>query len=142
MSELRLARLRARIVKHNACKTPEYNAWCKMKSRCYAPNNTGFRYWGGRGISVCQEWRDSFSAFLGYVGPRPSPKHSLDRYPDPDGNYEPGNVRWATRAEQRANQRDGALAKSVAIKRLHQQRPGFNVTAQNAFFAPRSVPIC
>lgn len=52
---------------------------------------------------MCDEWRKDFSAFLRDVGPRPSMKHSLDRFPNNDGHYEPGNVRWATRAEQQTN---------------------------------------
>jgi len=52
---------------------------------------------------MCKRWRDSFENFLADVGPRPSPKHSLDRFPDNDGDYKPGNVRWATRSEQSLN---------------------------------------
>lgn len=82
---------------------PEYRAWVNMNSRCYIPNYTRFANWGGRGISVCGQWRKDYAAFLAYVGRKPSADHSLDRYPNPDGNYEPGNVRWATASEQRVN---------------------------------------
>lgn len=85
--------------------TPEYSAWVGMQDRCNNPKCTGYRHYGGRGISVCQEWQDSFLAFLEHVGPRPSPKHSIDRYPDNNGNYEPGNVRWATWSQQMRNRR-------------------------------------
>lgn len=84
---------------------PEYLAWREMKVRCYRETNVQFEDYGGRGISVCREWRDSFLAFFNHIGPRPSHGHSLDRI-DNDGNYEPGNVRWATKVEQRANRRD------------------------------------
>jgi len=70
-----------------------------MRTRCANLNNS--RY-GGRGIKVYLAWVDNFDAFFEYVGPRPSPDHSLDRFPNNDGNYEPGNVRWATRIEQAA----------------------------------------
>lgn len=84
---------------------PEYTAWAGMKSRCSDPNSSRYPYYGGRGIKVCDRWRDSFAAFLVDVGPRPSPDHSLDRM-DPNGNYEPGAVRWATRKEQQRNRRN------------------------------------
>lgn len=84
--------------------TPEYNAWCNMITRCTNPRRDVWHLYGGRGISVCERWTKSYEAFLQDVGRRPSPKHSLDRK-NVDGNYEPGNVRWATPEQQRANQR-------------------------------------
>jgi hypothetical protein len=80
-------------------KTVEYTAWLGMKQRCYDPNVRCFARYGGRGINVCDRWLHSFSAFLADMGRRPSPSHSLDRI-DNDGDYEPGNCRWATHAEQ------------------------------------------
>jgi hypothetical protein len=88
--------------------TPEYTAWMSMRRRCEDPRGPMFRHYGGRGISVCRRWRKSFEAFLADVGPRPSPLHSLDRI-DNDRNYEPGNVRWATRIEQASNKRTSRL---------------------------------
>ena len=85
--------------------TPEYNAWRAMIKRCTNPRSQKWHVYGGRGITVCEEWRHNSKAFLEYMGPRPSPKHSLDRYPNNDGNYEPGNVRWATQREQTRNTR-------------------------------------
>lgn len=84
-------------------KSPEYESWAGMNKRCHNPNNHAYANYGGRGIEVCPEWRDSFEAFLDHVGMKPSPKHSIDRINN-DGNYEPGNVRWAT-AKQQANNR-------------------------------------
>jgi hypothetical protein len=78
--------------------------WAAMKSRCLHPGHKEYANYGGRGISVCEEWHKSFAAFLNHVGPRPSDKHSLDRINN-DGNYEPGNVRWATWAIQSSNKR-------------------------------------
>lgn len=75
-----------------------------MKQRCFNPNNKDYRLYGARGISVCDKWRKSFELFLEDVGRRPSPSHSLDRREN-NGNYEPGNVRWATPTEQVRNSR-------------------------------------
>lgn len=90
-------------------KQPEYRCLSDMKARCQNPDHKFYSYYGGRGISVCQEWQTDFIAFYKYVGPRPSSSHTLDRFPDNDGNYEPGNVRWATRAQQVANRRTSRL---------------------------------
>jgi len=83
-------------------KSAEYRAWRHMIHRCENPSDQMFARYGGRGITVCKQWRESFIAFLSDVGYRPSPSHSLDRR-DSDGNYEPGNVRWATASEQQRN---------------------------------------
>jgi hypothetical protein len=71
-----------------------------MRRRCTNPNNADWKQYGGRGIKVCDRWIESFDNFLADMGPRPSPKHSIGRFPNNDGNYEPRNCRWATAAEQ------------------------------------------
>ena len=83
--------------------TPEYMSWRSMRMRCTKPTAKGYKYWGGRGITVCGRWLNSFENFYSDMGPRPAGT-SLDRI-DNNGNYEPGNCRWATGPEQRANQR-------------------------------------
>ena len=85
-------------------QTPEYNLWSKIKQRCYNANNISYQNYGGRGIKMANEWYNSFNSFYSYIGKRPSSRHSLDRI-DNNGNYEPGNVRWATIHEQCANKR-------------------------------------
>lgn len=81
---------------------PAYKRWASMIDRCHNPKCRAYKWYGARGISVCHEWRKSFDAYMRDVGERPSTKHSLDRI-DVNGNYEPGNVRWATWSEQRMN---------------------------------------
>jgi hypothetical protein len=83
---------------------PEYNSWRGMRARCENRKHSDFHNYGGRGIAVSARWRESFENFLADMGRKPSPVHSLDRI-DVNGDYEPGNCRWATPKEQRANQR-------------------------------------
>lgn len=83
-------------------RTPEYRAWRCMLGRCYNPTVKSWPQYGGRGIGVCEAWRASFQAFLADMGPKPTPQHTLDRI-NGDGQYEPGNVRWATQTEQARN---------------------------------------
>jgi hypothetical protein len=80
-----------------------YNSWRGMMERCQNPKHVGFEYYGARGIAVCDRWYD-FAAFLADMSEKPSRRHTIDRI-DPNGNYEPANCRWATPAQQRANQR-------------------------------------
>lgn len=86
---------------HGQTRTTEYKAWLNAKKRCLSTAKCASRYWE-RGIRVCDEWLHDFPAFLAHIGPRPSPAYSVDRI-DNDGDYEPGNVRWATRSEQARN---------------------------------------
>lgn len=91
------------ITKHGMACDPIYKIWHGMLQRCTNSRLRIYQYYGGRGISVCERWKD-FSAFYADMGERPSPQHSLDRINN-DGNYEPGNVRWSLSIQQRGNQR-------------------------------------
>jgi len=120
-------------------RTPEYSAWCALIGRCTNPRNKGWRYYGGRGITVCERWRHDFTAFLADMGPRPSPNHSIDRFPDNDGNYEPGNARWATDQQQNANTRVTLNPLAISLMR-HLRRRGEQVSAiAHAFGVSRSA---
>jgi hypothetical protein len=83
--------------------SPTYSSWTAMKKRCRCPRNKDWAIYGGRGITFCDRWH-SFTNFLADMGERP-PGTSLDRFPDKNGNYEPGNCRWATALEQARNRR-------------------------------------
>jgi hypothetical protein len=90
--------------KHGGCGTAEYAAWKRMRTRCFDPNSARYANYGGRGITVCEEWHD-FAVFLSDMGSRPSDKHSLDRI-NVDGPYCKENCRWATPEQQANNKQD------------------------------------
>lgn len=93
--------------KHGMRGSPEYQAWIGMKARC---SNKTIPHYGSRGIEVHPKWKQDFTAFYAYVGPRPSPGHSLDRI-NVNRGYVPGNIRWATRSQQQSNKTTTRLLK-------------------------------
>jgi hypothetical protein len=108
---------------HGLSRSPEYGAWNRMHNRCYNPRSPRYPDWGGRGITVCNSWKN-FEAFYRDIGPRPSSAHSLDRI-NTNGNYEPGNVRWATQKEQQNNKRNTVRymwnGKQLTLSQIHQE---------------------
>lgn len=122
--------------KHGRYGTPEWNSWHGIIQRCTNVSNKDWRHYGGRGIKVCDEWRNSFVAFFNYVGLKPSPSHSIDRFPNPAGDYEPGNVRWATKKEQRETARNlGKKARSRCLK-------GHPYTPENVYKLKNGYRVC
>jgi hypothetical protein len=91
---------------HGLSGTPEYTSWKGMKERCLNTRHKKFKNYGARGITVCERWMNSFDNFLADMGPKPEPKrdYSIERKNN-DGNYEPGNCKWATQDEQQKNRR-------------------------------------
>lgn len=90
--------------RHGMSKTPEYRSWAAMVYRCINPNDIAYKNYGGRGITVCERWKNSFPAFYSDIGPKPFPEAEIDREEN-DGNYEPGNCRWTTKVINRRHTR-------------------------------------
>ncbi len=98
-------------------RTPEYISWVGMIQRCHNPNHNRYPVYGARGIVVCDRWKSSFISFLSDMGPKPTPKHTIDRFPNQTGNYEPGNCRWATIKEQQRNRKSNTILEFNGEKR-------------------------
>lgn len=90
-------------LRHGRTHTPEHKCWIKMRERCRNPKDISYKYYGAKGVTVCERW-NQFESFFEDMGLKPSPKHSIDRI-DPYGNYEPSNCRWADSKTQSTNKR-------------------------------------
>ncbi len=123
---IRAKHLRAHAVKSCGCLPEDikrlpvdgYGCYSSMIQRCCNPKDKQYWRYGGRGIKVCDRWRESAKNFFEDMGPRPSRKHSIDRFPDQDGDYQPGNCRWATKQEQARNRRNNRLYEHNGVSRL------------------------
>ncbi|AUR82095.1 hypothetical protein NVP1021C_32 [Vibrio phage 1.021.C._10N.222.51.F9] len=92
-------------IKHGLRYTPEYSLWLNMKSRCYNPKNHTYKYYGGRGITVCDQWVDDFKQFYDDMCPRPGDDYQIDRR-DNDKGYSPENCQWVKRINNVRNRKD------------------------------------
>lgn len=114
-------------VRHGASRrgkhSSTYASWQAMKTRCHNPKNHKYKAYGAKGVTVCDRWKDSFEAFLADMGERP-PRTTIDRFPNKTGNYEPGNCRWATPAQQSANRRSTVLTPENVIDIRTRQAAG------------------
>lgn len=112
----------------------ERRSWLSMKERCYRQEHKNFKHYGGRGIVVCDRWKNNFEAFLEDMGPKPSPEHTIERM-DTDGNYELGNCRWATDEEQRLNTRRTVFVEVAGTKvRLQDYAKSLNLRAATIYY--------
>lgn len=124
-------------LKHGLNKVSEFRIWQGMIRRCYDSNNSAYHYYGGRGITVCPEWRDSYENFIEDMGPRPSPDLSLDRI-DNEKGYSKENCRWATGEQQALNRskrkNTASQYRGVVVFKSNKSKPwrayvSFNRTA-------------
>jgi hypothetical protein len=105
---LRAEAWRTTITEHGLFGTPAWNSWSSMLTRCYNKRDHNYLKYGAKGITVCDRWRESFANFHADMGDRPDGM-TLDRFPDRNGNYEPGNCRWATDSQQAANRKSSIM---------------------------------
>lgn len=139
----------ARQTKHghssskNQKVTPEYRSWSSMKKRCLRPETPNYKYWGGKGVIICDRWLNSFENFLADMGLRPKGT-TIDRWPNKRGNYEPGNCRWATPKQQRENQDvwpNTKIARQSPLKILSLYRAGKTQSEVAALFGVAQATI-
>lgn len=99
---------------HGMSDDPIYDCWINIKARCEKPEHPNYHQYGGRGIKICEQWKNSFATFYADIGSKPSKRHTLDRI-DVNGDYEPTNCRWITIQEQQLNRRNNTATPGVEL---------------------------
>lgn len=117
---------------HGKSGTKIHKTWKGIKQRCLNPKNPNFPDYGGRGITICDSWKNSFEEFYKFMGEPPSPDHSIDRI-DNDKGYEPGNVRWETNLEQVRNRRISVFIEMDGRRHLKKTCDELGVNYFNAY---------
>ena len=135
--EVKATQLREQATTHGLSGTPEHHAWKGMKRRCSSSKCKDWVNYGSRGITVCKEWLESFPAFLAHIGNRPGPNFTVERINNA-GNYEPGNVKWATRKEQMSNTRRSRKTPRPAGKDTKREITAFGKTMRLGMWAKES----
>jgi len=115
--------IKLKTKRENKRDLPEYKIWDAMIQRCTNENNQSYRKYGGRGIVVCERWRNSFTSFYKDIGPRPFPEAQIDRI-DNDGNYEPGNCRWVSSKINNRNKNSNVLTGNLVVKMVSMRGNG------------------
>jgi hypothetical protein len=120
-----------KVTTHGMKYTKEYGTWNGIKGRCLTVSNKDFYRYGGKGITIADEWINDFQAFFDHIGPAPSPSHQVDRIDNTKG-YLPGNVRWATTKEQCMNRRNSKrwTVKGVVFESITDAAAHFDVSTQ------------
>jgi len=116
----------------------EFNTWVAMKYRCSSPKSDSWHNYGGRGITVCRRWAESFDNFFADMGSKPSPKHSIHRINN-NGNYDPGNCQWATALEHTKNKRPSRKPQG---RKPQGRKHGFRASdVTRAFLVAKAIGI-
>ena len=126
--------------RHGQRRSAEYRVWTHIKGRCLNPNDGAYRHYGGRGITICKEWADSFHNFFRDMGVRPSDKHQIDRIDNSQG-YSPQNCRWVSAAENNQNRRSTKLTKEDVMTIRSSKETGAVISAKYGISIPHALNV-